>query len=305
MLLAYFCTILLFQAAVAQPRSELSAIALDSLLQDYAFRALVRPKTGIVYQGNVPSNLTGIAVAALRLRSGSLRRKGVTYKEFHLPVGVTAQPYVERLVLVYHNLGNWSSLYYSLPGRTFLAPVLGLLAYDASNLSAKNLSELDIRAAGDSISVTFPAVRAGPGGLPPKCVHFALDGSVEFENVVNGTTCLTGNQGHYSIVVETVVAPAPAPASGGGGAGIGKGKGKGKSRVWIIVAAVLGGVALVAALAVLFAYVRRCRRRKKIRRMEHAAEVGVPLPMTAVGNTKAPVATETRTKPLLENEFVP
>ncbi|KAL1558752.1 hypothetical protein AAHA92_09179 [Salvia divinorum] len=305
MLLVYFCTILLFQAAIAQPRSELSAIALDSLLQDYAFRALVRPRTGIVYDGNVPSNLTGISVAALRLRSGSLRRKGVVYKEFNLPVGVTAQPYVERLVLVYHSLGNWSSSYYSLPGRTFLAPVLGLLAYDASNLSAKNLSELDIRASGDRISVTFPTVRVGPGGLAPKCVHFALDGSVEFENVVNGTTCLTADQGHYSIVVETVPAPAPAPGGGAPPRSGGEGKGRGNRRVWIIVAAVVGGVALVAALAMLFAYVRGCRWRKKLRRMEHAAEVGVPLPMTAVGNTKAPVAMETRTKPLLENEFVP
>ncbi|KAG6418045.1 hypothetical protein SASPL_120243 [Salvia splendens] len=305
MLLVYLCTILLFQAAVAQPRSELSAIALDSLLQDYAFKALVRPKTGIVYEGNVPSNLTGISVAALRLRSGSLRRKGVVYKEFHLPVGVTAQPYVERLVLVYHSLGNWSSLYYSLPGRTFLAPVLGLLAYDASNLSAKNLSELDIRASGDRISVTFPTVRAGPGGLAPKCVHFALDGSLEFENVVNGTTCLTADQGHYSIVVETAPAPAPAPGGGAPRRSGGEGKGGGNRRVWITLAAVVGGVALVAALVMLFVYVRGCRRRKKLRRMEHAAEVGVPLPMTPVGNTKAPVAMETRTKPLLENEFVP
>lgn len=303
MLLAYFCTILWLQVATAQPRLELSARGLDSLLQDYAFRALVRPKTGIVYDGNVPSNLTGIQVAALRLRSGSLRRKGVVYKEFHLPVGVSEQPYVERLVLVYHNLGNWSLPFYPLPGYTFLAPVLGLLAYDASDLSATNLPELVIRADGAGISVTFPSVRAGPDGLSPKCVHFGLDGSAVFEEVVNGSSCLTTDQGHYSIVVESAVAPAPAPGGETARSG-GEGEGKGK-KVWIIVASVVGGVALVVLLVVLFAYVKRCRHRKKIRKMERAAELGVALPMTAVGNTKAPVALETRTKPLLENEFVP
>ncbi|KAH6810882.1 transmembrane protein [Perilla frutescens var. frutescens] len=304
MLLAYFCTILLFQAVNAQPRLELDAKGLDSLLQDYSFRALVRPKTGIIYDGNVPSNLTGIHTAALRLRSGSLRRKGVAFKEFNFPVGVVEQPYVERLVLVYHNLGNWSQLYYPLPGTyTFLAPVLGLLAYDAFNLTAKNPPELTIRASGNPISVTFPSARPGPSGM---CVHFGLDGSVNFEKVVNGTTCFTTDAGHYSIVVESAAAPAPAPspAPGGGAARSAGGKGKGR-RVWIIVASVVGGVALVILLVVLFAYLRRCRRRKKIRRMERAAEVGVPLPMTAVGNTKAPVALETRTKPFLENEFVP
>lgn len=304
MLLAYLCTILCFGVAInAQPRTELSARGLDSLLQDYAFRAFVRPRTGIVYDGKVPSNLTGISVAALRLRSGSLRRKGVeAYKEFRIPVGVVEQPYVKRLVLVYHNLGNWSSSYYPLPGYTFLAPVLGLLAYDATDLSASNLSELDFRASADPISIKFSGVQSARFGPEPKCVYFGVDGSVGFDNVVGGNTCLTTNQGHFSIVAESLVAPAPSP-SGGGGGGI-RG-GKGRKREWIIGGSVIGGVALVAFLAVLFVCVKRCRNRKKMRRMEEAAEVGVPLPMARVGYTKAPVAMETRTKPLLENEFVP
>ncbi|KAK6163887.1 hypothetical protein DH2020_000751 [Rehmannia glutinosa] len=313
MLLAYLCVILCFQVVICQPsRQQLSARELDSLLQDYAFRALfVRPRTGIVYDGNVPSNLTGIEVAALRLRSGSLRRRGfVDYKGFDIPVGLIEQPYVERLVLVYHNLGNWSSLYYPLPGYTFLAPVLGLLAYDATDLSATNLSELDIRASGDPVSIRFPNVETGRDGPSPMCVYFGLDGSVGFDNVVRENTCLTTNQGHFSIVVQSLVAPSPAPSGGGGGGGgttgIGGGGGKGRSkRVWIIAGSVIGGAALLIVLVIVFGYVKKCRHRKKIRRMEEAAESGVPLPMTRVGYTKAPVATETRTRPVLENEFVP
>ena len=59
------------------------ACALDALLQDYAYRAFVRPLTGVVFYGLPPANLSGIQVAAMRLRSGSMRRKGVQrYKEF-------------------------------------------------------------------------------------------------------------------------------------------------------------------------------------------------------------------------------
>ncbi|KAL3850515.1 hypothetical protein ACJIZ3_012397 [Penstemon smallii] len=303
MLLAYFCTFLIGLNLVGAQSSR----ELDSLLQDYAFRAFVNPRTGVVYDGGVLANLTGVRVAALRLRSGSLRRKGVrSYKEFNIPVGLIEQPYVERVVLVYHNLGNWSSFYYPLPGYNFLSPVLGLLAYDATDLSAASLSELDVRASGSPISIEFQNVGFGPKGSSPKCVYFGLDGSVGFDNVVKENTCLTTNQGHFSIVVESLVAPAPSPAGGTGGTtGIGGGEGRRSKRVWIIGGCVVGGVVLLVLLALLFCYVRKCRQRKKMRRMEEAAELGVVLPMTRVGNTKAPMALETRTRPVLENEFVP
>lgn len=117
------------------------ARALDSLLQEYAYMAFAHPRTGMVYNGYVPSNLTGISISAMRLKSGSLWSRGVVaYKEFEIPKGVVEQPYVERLVLVYQNLGNWSDVYYPLPNFTYLAPVLGLLAYDALNLSAKKFT---------------------------------------------------------------------------------------------------------------------------------------------------------------------
>ncbi|KAM0012320.1 hypothetical protein Hdeb2414_s0006g00209681 [Helianthus debilis subsp. tardiflorus] len=105
------------------------ARALDATLQDYAYRAFVHPRSGIPFDGVVPSYLTGIEISAMRLRSGSLYRRGVeSFKKFVIPVVLREQPYVERLVLVYQNLGNWSTTYYSLPGYIYLAPILGLLA---------------------------------------------------------------------------------------------------------------------------------------------------------------------------------
>lgn len=55
----------------------------------------------IPYDARVPTNLLGVRVSAMRLRSGSLRTRGVlSYKEFEIPIGVVEEPYVKRLVLV-------------------------------------------------------------------------------------------------------------------------------------------------------------------------------------------------------------
>ncbi|KAI3472982.1 hypothetical protein Pfo_030363 [Paulownia fortunei] len=293
------------------------AQALDALLQDYAYQAFVRPRTGVVYDGVVPSNLTGIQVSAMRLRSGSLRTRGVSmYKEFAIPVGVLEQPYVERLVLVYQNLGNWSMTYYPLQGYMYLAPVLGLLAYDASDLMAKNLPELDIKASGQPISIKFSKLRTVPDGSVPKCVIFDLSGSVNFSNVLSDNICTTFQQGHFSIVVESI-APSPIPVSpipmtppqpGGapsqGPMPSGKGE-KNNLKVWKIVGSVVGGFALLVMLGLLVVWVCKYKRRKKMHQMERAAEIGEALHMTTVGSTKAPAATGTRTQPTLETEYVP
>ncbi|XP_022734061.1 uncharacterized protein LOC111287653 [Durio zibethinus] len=288
---------LMAQSISTNSSSRSAARALDALLQDYAYRAFLHPRTGVPYDGVLPSNLSGIKIAAMRLRSGSLRSKGVKmYREFEIPIGVVEQPYVERLVLVYQNLGNWSMLYYSLPNCTNLAPVLGLLAYDASNLSATNLPELDFRAFGDPIKIRFSNVQSAPDGSVPKCVWFDLHGLVNFSNLTSGNECLTFQQGHFSIVTESISSSRP-PSRGE--------EKKGHRKVWIIIASVLGGLALLALLAFLVLWARKCKQRKKMQEMEKAAEVGEALHMTSVGDTKAPMATITRTQPALENEYVP
>lgn len=293
----------------AQLPASSAARALDSLLQDYAYGAFVRPRTGIVYDGVVPSNLTGIKISALRLRRGSLRARGFrAYKEFEIPMGVVVQPHVERLVLVYQNLGNRSSVYYPLANYVYLAPVLGLLAYDASNLSAKNLPELDIRATGQPISIEFSDVKVMPNGSVAKCVWFDLHGLVNFSNV-SGNVCSTFEQGHFSIVVESI-APSPAPVSPAPPAGAPttpvprSGGKKNNTTLWIILGSVIGGLALLVLLGFLALWVAGYKQRKQMQQMEKAAEVGEALQMTSVGNTKAPAATVTRTQPTLESEYV-
>ncbi|KAB1201027.1 hypothetical protein CJ030_MR0G005177 [Morella rubra] len=286
---------------------EISARSLDALLQHYAFRTFaVRPKTGIPIDTRLPSNLAGLQVSALRVRSGSLRTRGVhSYKEFQIPTGIVEQPYVKRVVLLYHNLGNLSSYFYPLPGFSYLAPVLGLLAYNASDLSASDLPELFIRASYQNpILIKFPNLSSSPDGLSPRCVHFDLHGSVQFDKMLSGNVCPTTQQGHFSVVVEST-APSPAPHTepSARGVGVGGGREKSHNKEWIVLGSVVGGVALAAALALLVASLRRLRHKKKVQQMEWESSRGVTLRSTSIGDTKTPSAMGTRTRPVLEDEI--
>ncbi|MED6145699.1 hypothetical protein PIB30_027828 [Stylosanthes scabra] len=299
-------------AAAADSSLPSGAKALDATLQQYAFSALVKPKTGKIYTAQLPSNLNGIKVSALRLRSGSLRRKGYhVYNEFDIPNGTIEMPYVKRLVLVYQNIEDLdlSRKYYPLKNYTYLAPILGLLAYNGSDLSARNLPELDVKAYGDPVSIKFQNVKPVPSGAVAKCVWFDLKGTSNFTNVTgNGNTCSTSQQGHFSIVVESPSAPSPAPApseappapnpKGGGGK-------KSHKKVWIILGSVLGGLALLVLLLLLVLWIQKYKEKKKMQQMERAAEVGEALHMASIGDTKAPAATVTRTQPTLEHEYAP
>ncbi|RDX72917.1 hypothetical protein CR513_47539, partial [Mucuna pruriens] len=291
------------------------AKSLDAILQDYAYRALVKPKTGAIYNATtlLPSNLAGVKVAALRLRSGSLRKRGVvpSYNEFEIPIGVVEKPYVKRLVLVYQNLGNWSATYYPLPNYTYLAPILGLLAYNGSNLSATNLSTLNVNASGDPIKVKFNHVKHPPLGAVARCVWFDLQGSSNFSNVTGGNTCSTSTQGHFSIVVESsVLPPSPpplppvSPAPSASPPPVAQNESKSSSnKVGVVVGSVLGGLVLLVLLCLLVMWMLKYKKNKEIQQMEREAEAGEALHMASVGDTKAPAATVTRTQPTLEHDF--
>jgi len=300
------------QSTTTSSATREEAKALDALLQQYAYRALANPKTGTIYNAtHLPSNLSGIEVAALRLRSGSLRRKGFSqYNEFEIPKGLIGRTYVERLVLVYQNLGDKSSRYYPLTNYTYLTPVLGLLAYDGSNLSASNLSELEIDASDGPILVKFRAVKSVPYGAVAKCVWFDLQGSSNFSDVTGGNTCSSFQQGHFSIVVNSTALPAPpsptpaSPPKKGPSSAHGKGE-KENKKVWIIVGSVVGGLVLLVLLSLLVLWMRKYKQKKKMQQMERAAELGEPLQMASIGDTKAPAARVTRTQPTLEHEYAP
>ncbi|KAE9598875.1 hypothetical protein Lalb_Chr15g0085641 [Lupinus albus] len=307
--LALFSLSLLLSIAFSSfqllPDSGISSSDLDAILQDYAFKAFCNPKTGVPYDAKLPKNLSGISVSAMRLKSSSLRKRGVqSYKEFQIPIGVVEQPSVERLVLVYHNLGNWSEVFYPLPGYSYLASVLGLLAYNGANLSASDLPELDIRASDKPILIKFSNVKSAPSGSVPKCVYFDLHGSVQFDILSPENACSTLQQGHFSIVVESN-APAPAPAPAPEPVAVVENGGNNKYKVWIIVGIVAGGLLLVIILSLIAGRVIRIKKDMKIQQLEQVSESYENLKITSIGSTKAPLAIGTRTKPILENNYVP
>ncbi|KAG2294986.1 hypothetical protein Bca52824_041655 [Brassica carinata] len=287
----------LFQKLSAQspsPPTNVTSSSLDSILQDYSFRAFVNPRTGILYDAASPSNFTGIKLAAMRLRSGSFRKYGVhSLKEFSIPTGVTVKPYVTRLVLVYQNLANYSQFYYPLPGYDYVAPVLGLLAYDAKNLSAVNLPEMELTALNGPIRISFADLERIPQGSGAKCVSFDSRGKATFKDSVQNT-CETVKQGHFSVVVKSV-ASAPSPKK--------EKRSEDSAKTWIIVGSVVGGLILLGLLVCLVMRCRSYKKEEKIREMERAGETREALRMTQVGETRAPTATTTRTQPMLETEY--
>lgn len=201
---------------------------------------------------------------------------------------------------MYHNLGNWSSVYYPLAGYLFLSPVVGLLAYNASHFPAKKLPELDLRSSENPILIKFKSFIVPPNGVSPKCVFFDLFGGVEFNHVLNGSVCASVNQGHFGVVVEEScpVPENPIAFDGSGGGG------RGRNIGWWVCGVVGGGIWVVVVVVGMWWAVRRCRQRRRVDKMEHAAENRVPLAAAIVGNVMMPVAMEIRTKPVLENKYV-
>lgn len=294
MLLLFTCFLcLILSSAQTSFDGIVSARSLDDQLQDCAFKAFSTPKTGVPYDAQVPSNLTGIKVSAMRLRSGSLWDKGVqSYKEFEIPEGVIEQPYFKRIVLVYQNLGNWSQYYYPLSGYSYLAPVLGLLAYDGTNLIASNLPELELSAYHKPILVNFSYVKnTSPYGLLAKCVYFDLFGSIKFDTLLNGNVCPILEQGHVSIVVESNASPQT--------------HWKNEFKFKIVIVCLAGGIVLLFLFGLLISRMRRAKQETKIKQMELEADCSETLKIIYIGNAKVPSALGTRTPPKIENDYVP
>ncbi|GFY99483.1 hypothetical protein Acr_13g0008830 [Actinidia rufa] len=183
--------------------------------------------------------------------------------------------------------------FYPLPGYDFLSPILGLLAYDGANLPAQNLPELDLRASEKPIVIRFRDLKLGQNGSSMTCVWFDLDGSVEFDNVVDGDVCLVTKQGHFSIVAESIASsPAPPQSIGPRDGGYRKWN---YGEWWVI-----GGCVLLGLLGVLVMLVKKWRERKRIGRLEKVAEGSVALETRDFGGWKVPMATGTRTRPVIE-----
>ncbi|XP_016513460.1 uncharacterized protein LOC107830428 [Nicotiana tabacum] len=254
---------------------------------------LAKRLTGVPYDAYVPCNLTGIRISALMLTRYNLKwRSYGYYKEFLIPSGVIEEPYARKLVLVYQNLANWSSLYYPLPGYTYLTPVLGILSYDAYDLYAKNVPELDILALEDPITIKFHNVQPAPQGSLPKCVYFYSNNLVEFRHVIDGNICLTRILGHFAIVTEVKIAPSrpPTPDEIAPSPSPTAHHDNNHQKMWtfslLFIVFCLSGI--------LFVIVKKYRLWETRRSFGDSAAIIEPL----LGNIEAPLPLEAQTRPL-------
>ncbi|XP_027080901.1 uncharacterized protein [Coffea arabica] len=261
--------------------------SLDAILHDHAFSTLFhgRSHTGALYNASLPPNLAGMKVSVVRLRSRTLWRLGANFSNFAIPSRTLPVPYVRRLLIVYHDLGNLSTYYYNTSGYTLLTSVVGFLVYDASNLSSTSLRKLDLNPMGKPILIQFQDPES-PGGTNPRaeCATFGAGGNVFLSKMSSPNLCQSRSQGHFSLVTRF----------------------KKRPQVWKfwVIGFVLGFVFLVS-VGFILGLVLIVLTVKRTREMEREADEGEFLQTFWVDSSKMPRASITRTHPVLENSGRP
>ncbi|XP_057810175.1 uncharacterized protein LOC131024679 [Salvia miltiorrhiza] len=255
---------------------------LDTILHDHALRVMSQKRrhSDELYDARLPKYLAGMKLSVVGLRSRTLWTKGANFSSFLIPPKTLPVPYVKRILIVYHNLGNCSSSYYSLSGYSLLTPVVGFLVYDASHLSSKNLSKLELNTNGETISIAFNKSLSARGKEGTKCAAFGALGDVLLSDLSLPNICHSTSQGHFSIVIPIK-------------------KRHKMSLLWILgfvagfTGLVLGTVAVRSLL---------CKRTQE---MEREADEGEFLKTYWIASSKMPQAQVTRTQPVLESKILP
>ncbi|KAJ9148019.1 hypothetical protein P3X46_030118 [Hevea brasiliensis] len=267
--------------------------SLDAFLQDSAFKSLVqnRPQTGALYRAFLPANLSGMEVSIVRLRSRRLWNIGANFTNFQIPSRTRTMPHVKRLAIVYQDLGNWSSHYYSVPGYSMVTSVVGFMVFNASNARARSLEKISLNTRGRSIVIHFSDLTLPESRISgAQCVAFSENGTVHLSEMNQLSVCYSHDQGHFSIVVPVER----------------KGQGTRKRRLfylWIIGFVLgLGGLTLVGYFGLAS---KKLLKTQKIQVMERQADEDLVLETIWVGSSKMPSATVTRTQPTIESGGFP
>ncbi|EYU23394.1 hypothetical protein ABFS82_01G066000 [Erythranthe guttata] len=264
--------------------------SLDAIFHDHAFRVMMlrRPHTGELYAATLPPNLAGMKLSVVGLRSKTLFTKGANFSHFVIPPKTLPVPYAKRLLIVYHNLGNWSSLYYNISGYAMITPVVGFLVYDASYLNSRNLSNLELNTMGKPISVEFQdSIALKQSNRMVKCASFGDYREVLISEISSSNVCYSRKRGHFSLVVP-----------------LEKRETEKKMRPFWIMGFSAGFVGLMVvelggAVAVRSVFGRRNQE------MEREADEGEFLETCWISRSKMPRAEGTRTLPVLETTTLP
>ncbi|KAJ8427383.1 hypothetical protein Cgig2_000512 [Carnegiea gigantea] len=261
------------------------------------------------------ANFSGMEVSVLRLRSSTLWARGANFGSFDIPPRIITMPYVKRLAIMYENLGNLSSHYYDLPGFKFLTAVVGLVIYDATDVSeTKSPKRLNIALMGKSIRVRFDHVQVPKGRNSSllKCIRFEpTSGPVELSDVVSHGVCSSKGLGHFAIAIpivnSTTLSPphSPSPSPSPLASPTRRARRRLQPWTWWVVGISAGVVGFILVVSISIPGYRAFASRK-IRRMESKSEKAESLDTRWIGDSKLPWATMTRTQAVnLETDSVP
>lgn len=283
--------LLLLFSSLNVARGTLDRDSLDSFLHEYAIKNMSKRYTGKLYDIPLPTNFSGMQVSTVRLRSASFWRRGANFSFFKIPHRVLPWPFVRRFDIIYENLGNLSSQYYDVTNYTFVTPVIGFLAYDATR-SSENFGMVELNTMENNILVHFPQDDSNDyKNVTMKCVRFLTNGTIEFRNVTKNNTCITQGQGHFAIVVPSLKPEEEEEDK------------KGKWKWWVIGFGV--GIVGLILLIVIGILIYKCVKLKERSNMEKQSEKSEALDAVWVGNSRMPSASGIRTQPVLENSYVP
>ncbi|KAL0712435.1 hypothetical protein Bca4012_019413 [Brassica carinata] len=257
---------------------------LDDQIRSYAARANKGRHTGSLYELSLPANLTDVKASVVTVRNSMFWRKGANFSGVYVPPLVKTIPYAKRIAFVYETLGDYSSSVYFRLGDnySFISPVIGFTAYDATNTN--DLKKLNLSIERDNpIMIKFAPYEAHHQSRGIKCV--ALE-SLNFSNTTRNYSCATTNsRGHYALVALNR-----------------KHKPESKlelaRRKWWWTALTIIGISVLLALVIVG--VVKLVRKKRFKEMERESEKSEMVGNVWIGQSRMPAATMVRTQPSLE-----
>ena len=275
-----------------------------------------RKKTGKPYNVTVSDEAVGSVAGlgsefqAIRLRSGSLKRYGLTLNEFSLPSGCEimgsdnqSNPLPpERVLLVYSKLTN-TSLFQGLGldsgsnNYEIFSPVLSMLVYDATYLNrSEALEPLGLSATGSPITIRFSASSSSNNA----CISFDPDSANGSITWMDGDVCTAEHLGSFANALTTTSPPSPPPPPPPSPPPTSRAS---SDRWKAIVGGVVGGLALLLLISGLILFIGNKWRKARFAKMELQADQGEALQTTVIRNSRAPAAADTRTQPSLERDY--
>ncbi|KAJ0265198.1 Uncharacterized protein HA466_0015350 [Hirschfeldia incana] len=262
---------------------------LDDQIRSHAARANKGKHTGSLYELPLPANLTDVKAYVVTVRNSVFWRKGAYFSGVYVPPMVKTVPYAKRIAFVYETLGDYSSsVYFRLADNySFISPVIGFTAYDATNTN--DLKNLSLSIDEDSpIMIKFDPYVSSHQRREIKCVAFGDNNNepLNFSNTSRNYSCATrSSRGHYALVALDQKHNTNSKLDLA-------------RRKWWWVALTIIGTSFLLVLVIVG--VVKLVRKKRFKEMERESEKSEMVGNIWIGQSRMPAATMVRTQPSLE-----